>query len=302
MAIRSDHYSVSRVLKLRDTIVANLTLEVGTTPKGDDFRRVVRIVWESLTDDGLGSDAYDMEALKDTLADAAGVPLTPESVATMAHRVAGNTARLKQRRSAGPWSRQRFYEWVPVQVTGVRLERGGRGEAGASAVFKVMAGTPCTRSIVKWWPSSRFRFLSRKLGFTRPPSDKIGSLSARPYADPRQFVQLRMSALIDPTMCESGPDFSVVETPPKFQDWNRAVVRRRYREGFSCPLSLPMTSPCHRCPMGYVGKGRCPAACRRLPCVEIKCRGCGKRRLADPEDPGLLCLSCRDEAYRNPRS
>lgn len=275
----------------------NLTTELNVPVRGEQFDRVCDIFWESLAPSNLGSDKIPYDKLADSLRYLAGRILTPELAEEAAHRIAGNLPNLRRGMRVVPWHIQRFYEWVPVQIMGVRKARNGRNEMGAMLSIKILAGTPCPMTILTWWSNRKCRHLSREFGFSCPPGKRQLLPPKYPYSDPAQLVQMRFSALVDPTKSDREPVLTEIEFPPALSEWNRGVIRRRFREEgvFDCPLSLPVTFGCHHCPMGYglENESPCAAACHRYDYDERPCPVCGEEKaLWDREIPANMCVNC----------
>lgn len=216
--------------------------------------------------------------------------LTPDTLRTMAHRLAGNVVRLRQGRPALPWTAQRWREWVPVQVMAVRRSRSGKGKLGVDVVMKYLAGTPCPLVVTDWWSLSRCRFYAKGFGFSR--SHREGRPAASVFVAPEQLVTLRFVGMVDPDASEGEPRVTKLRfaSGAAVAGWNRAQLRRRGRVGFPCPAGFPVTFPCHACHVGYE---QCPAATHRKTFTEGACRSCGRAdALFDPESASLVCVTC----------
>jgi hypothetical protein len=232
-----------------------------------------------------------------------GARLTAAAVAELAHRLAGNRQRLRERRPVAPWAAQRWPEWVPVQILAVRRARDARDrDDGASLSFKIMAGTPCPIAVPQWWSLQRCRFLSRTFGFSRPMRRVSGMPPKYPYSVPEQLVNLRVEMLVDPEKSVREPYLDATRIVPSLAEWNREVLRRRFRvdPGYECPEGYPHDLPCHRCHVGYL---RCPAATHRLDYERAPCPQCGRADAWwDPESRSGVCVRCTIKAAGRRRS
>lgn len=231
-----------------------------------------------------------MDVLADSIRAEAGRVLDAETLVALAHRLAGNLARLASCRPVPPWHVQRFPEWVPVQVLGCARARGGKGQMGALFRFKVMAGTPCPRVVLQWWSNRRCLYHARDFGLA--VGRARGKTPRLPYEAPEQFATLRLAALIDPALSRAEPAFAEVKFPAgrSIAGWNRTQLRRRLRLGFACPEGYPDDFPCHRCHRGYRS---CPAGTHRDDYVERPCPLCGlPDAVWDPESPFEGCVDC----------
>jgi hypothetical protein len=278
-------YHVSEVLRLRDRLVEVVAGEYeDRVVRGDEFRRLVQIIYEGLPGE------VGWEALEDSVRGLAGQTLTRERIAETCWRLAGNHQRLRQHRPVPPWKVQKFREWVPLQILSCRRGQNARGKRGAFFLFRVMAGTPCPQTVFRWWSVAQCKFFSTDMGFTKPWGE-----SRYPYSAPEQMVSLRLNGLVDPDLCGAEPMFKQVEFPDSLRDWNRELLKYRFRvdKGYDCPAGFSREFPCHHCPVGYKGKLLCVAATHRRDWTRKECKGCGHDdAFFDPDTPGDLCVDC----------
>lgn len=220
--------------------------------------------------------------------------LTRELARETAHRIAGNVQRLRERRPVPPWVAQHDHEWVPVQVLAARPLRQERSrKMGSVLTMKILAGTPCPLTVTEWWSLRRCRLFSKDFGFSSQ-RNRESAASRRPFSAPEQLVQMRMYRLVDPALSREVPALTDVAFVDSMRDWNRAVLRRRFREGFDCPLGMPRSFSCHRCHLGYAAENKrsCPAATHRLTYRRRVCEGCGESAYHDKEIPYRGCVNC----------
>ena len=280
-------YNLARIASLRNLLISAWRHELRdkqlTGPVFDRCLAIAKIV--------LPAD-IELTVLETSLSTTAGEVFTNKLIAQTACRLAGNLPRLRERYPALPWTTQRFNEWVPVQITAVRFQRGGkRREPGIVLTAWVMAGTPCPLSSEKWWSLKQCRLYSSNLGFAAPWRNPAFTLR-----DPRQFVNLRMEVLFEPEKCKDRLWFEYAEVPSAMVKWNKERIKYRARlePKYACPHNKPDSQLCHFCEIGYE---RCPAAVHRKDFVVGICEVCEKTAFIDPELPGI-CVNCRT-AYRH---
>jgi hypothetical protein len=296
-----NQYNIYEVLKLRDRLVEVLQFEYGgKLIQGADFDRLLCLIRETLPI----VDFKGMDALADSVQHLAGRILDRETLVETCHRLAGNLPRLVNRKSIVPWHNQRFFEWVPVQITGARLERRNK-DVGTTFTLRILAGTPAPMIVLLWWSLRRCRFYSAEFGFTRQRSSKLSASESKyTYADSRQLVTLRFLGLVDPEKSTREPVITSVEVPRSgpVSIWNREQLKRRFRvdEGYTCPMKFPVTFPCHLCIKGYLS---CPAGTHRHDYKVRLCPVCKRPdALWDPDVPANKCVDCvGDEAFNRKR-
>lgn len=259
-------FNLPQVFRSRDRLM-DLVLDahVGTVAVGDAFRNLVRAVQREL----LGSDSPAEElALGASMRYLAGLELTKKALFELAWRLAGNVERLRDGLPVHPWCRQEHVEWVPVQVVATRYaiqkkphEKHGR--AGRTMRFAVLAGSPCPMHLTQWWSNEKLNVVAYAVGFKRrPPMYK---------ADHAEIMSMRFLALIDPARSTREPGFYNVGCPSSFLAYNRALIKKRRRIGFSCPEGFE--HQCHQCPLGVRS---CEAACHTEDYEEKDCPACGR--------------------------
>lgn len=283
-------HKIETVLKLKTDLKEILAFELGgKTIRGPLFDRLVDLCRENLPPKG----RLDRDNLEESLRHLAGEVLTPEHLTEVCWRMAGNLPRLKEKRPVPPWHGQRLPEWVPMQVMSCRPLRQGRS-MGSNFGMKMLAGTPAGRTVVKWWSVRQCRGLyADYFGFSKPWRDRYH------FSVPEQFVGLRLYGHVEPELCGDGPMFEKVAFPPAIAEYNREVLRKRFRvdEGYRCPLGLSSSFPCHHCPKGYKS---CAAATHRSDWARGPCPRCKHDdALFDPDVETNLCVDCYSrQAFR----
>lgn len=288
----SRDYPIDKILRERDRLAELMRFEAEDRPLGAErFRRLVEMLYQELP------AGVDYAALHDSLRPLAGTTPTGRVLAEYAHRLAGNVHNLQLRRVARPWSYQIEWEWVPLTVARVRRDKSPSGKFGATLTFKVQAGTPAGLTAERFWSNKQCAYMARHLGFSRPPSPRATLPPKFPYVGPEQFVTLRLYGLIDPRKsgAETGPVPVQYRFPPATLAFNRTQLKYRRRgPGYECPKNLPLSLPCHRCPVGY---DQCRAACHPATYEARPCPLCGAGRAPfDPDRPWPFCVNCATKA------
>lgn len=212
---------------------------------------------------------------------------TPELLATEAWRLAGNLRQLQNLRDAGPWVRQEFDEWVPVQIVDCQVCRTRRKDLAAQFTGRVLAGTSTSMLIDFLWKHKFCKFISSELGFSAP----WGKL---PFTRMEELVGLRFYALMmrptkDQEVKERRPWFRQVSAPPGLVTYNRTLIKRRRRIKFACPRGY--SHPCHFCHIGYRD---CELAVHPRTYVRDNCTACKQESWFDPNTVAMgVCVLCR---------
>lgn len=255
---------------------------LGRTVAGPGLARIVDLVLEVLSAD------IDRLTLTDSLRHLAGKPITFDLLDQTCWRIAGNTQRLKQRRTVPPWHGQRLLEWVPAQVVSCRFQRDRRETIGVTLGFRILTGTPCGLTAYKWWSLKMARYASPRFGYARPRGAALPPLA---YSQPSQLVGLRTLLLIHPDYCERAPGFERVAFTAALNAWNAVTLKCRARvmPGFTCVAGRTAAQPCHACPVGFL---KCRAATHRADWVQRPCAGCGTDAWFDPERADEVCIAC----------
>lgn len=259
--------------------------------------------------------AVDAGVFTQTCLNIAGRELTRETAEDLAWRIAGNLDRLKgspRRREdpvpALPWGGQCSREWVAADVvrsdTGVRRFRAAKGVAagpdgfvhrrGSDVRFRILTGPPAGRLVDRFWSLDVCDLHKSAFGFDKKNrerfSTRVGTRAIRPYQDPREFFNMRVFLLLDPSATRADHvAFTHVRGSPGTIAYNRTLIDWRMRDGHTCPRKLPDSFDCFRCPAGF---GECAAACRPDSLVKHACESCGRSdRYFDPVNP-LHCVDC----------
>jgi len=268
----------------------------GQRVKGNEFERLVDLVHHDLP------GKMDREPVYESLTSLAGNLLTVGVLWEVACRLAGNVERLRSH-VVPVWRKQHFDEWVPAQVSWVRLKKGGKKgrEVGHDLAFEILAGTPAGHTARQWWSKRKSYYLAyhrdkqgNGFAFTRPTRAVIGATpSASPFEDPKLFTTLRCLVLVEKERSIEEPDFREVAFSSAMTTHNRLQHKRRARQKniFECPEGYDEDYPCLDC---WVGYENCPAAVHPYDYQRRECPGCKKETWHNPAAPGKLCVACTD--------
>jgi hypothetical protein len=135
-------------------------------------------------------------------------------------RLAGNLATLRNGQPVLPWVHQPWPEWVPVYTLAHTPAQTRKGQPAAQYQLRVLAGSSCPRVLTKVWPLSFvYHILALELGFTKRGGK-------RPLLHPREVVELRFEALIEPAYCvPEGPGFDKLRCNSSARSWNRSLLK-----------------------------------------------------------------------------
>lgn len=217
----------------------------GDVAAGESFDRLVYLITQAVP-------RLPEKAVRESIRNIAGEPLTEPLISQTCWRLAGNVQRLRRGLMVPPWHVQQDAEWVPVQVLSYTRER--RKHRWLSQYrLRALAGTPCPCVIVKSWADSFARVVAGRLGYS-PPWGK------HPLRDLSELVNLRFYALVEPDQCAPGrPGFERLVCSQSMLEWNRRLIKMRRRVDFQCPRGFE-----HECFQCHVGYRDCEPAVRRL--------------------------------------
>jgi hypothetical protein len=272
--------SVTTVLRLKEHIQNDpeIVAYIGVSLEGDDFTEFATAIHERLP------SSVPFPPVYESLAYLAGRPITALELDAAVWRLAGNLQQLRRHHPVHAWNGQSEEEWVPFQVLAVQLQATRRGDLAGEFYCQALAGSPCPMILRKFWTRKFCAFFGRHLGFTSYRRD-------HPFRDIGEYVNLRFSGLIDPSLCGQMPDFEKLDVTATQLTWNRRYLAMRSRKGhFRCPLDYPLAHPCYLCPQGL---DSCPAATHELTFREDYCSGCDSQSYYDPLFPQrTVCVNC----------
>lgn len=235
------------------------------------------------------------DTLYDSLLDLAGERLTKQRLFDTCWRLAGNVRRLAHRKPVPPWNRQTEMEWVPVQILGAKRKQVGRFNRGWQYRFQVLAGTCCPMVLTRFWSQKFCSYISRFIGFSRPPSINSSKPVVRLYRHPMELVGCRLNVLIDPTLSVTEPVFNKTGISPQHFDWNRELLKYRDRleKGYECCRGFGRNVKCYLCPIGWA---ECPAGTHRLNYSFSYCPRCSVEKAPfDDEVSTEICINCYEQ-------
>jgi hypothetical protein len=284
-------YAVEAVLRLRDKLTASLLDRVGNSQElsGASLEEAVSCLLDNLP------TSVHPVAVRESIVDLYGRRPDRKLIRMACWRLAGNLHLLRQGLSAIPWIRQSVDEWVPAQIA--HVERGLRrfknqDTAGVWLTYVFLAGGAAGMELRKFVNISFASNLRTRIGFDKQrirPERWPANKPFCPYLDPLQLQGLRLALFLTTKSCQGSPDYAKVSVTGTQKEHNRALILKRYRYEFPCPVDY--THPCHRCPNG---RDRCPVACRPKTLVQGSCARCLlPNAYLDPFAPGPNCLNCR---------
>jgi len=300
-------YNIPRILKLRKKIVEGISLEYhGYAHDAEAFDSLVNRVSSLLP-------KVDRDVVWDSIRTYAGVAILNTQLHELSWRLAGNISRLQDGVTVPLWSSFSEQEWVPVQVQSVQRFRVakkkqkeivGQKETEKKPIqtrsvmiakIMVLAGLPAGHTFEKFMTEPACYFIRTDLGFSQyaaTPSDMFAEpKKSYPMSDVTELTRMRFMALLTADSCKDGLNCNKIACTGSMKKWNRLIMQKRQREGFSCPFSYPLaTHPCHLCEKGYVS---CPASCHHLDYHRKMCVKCNNpKAFFDPEQPGSVCVDC----------
>jgi len=239
-------YNLGRIIQLRDKLCTDSMTEwFGFTAIGEHFDQFVDQLTEAIP-------RAKRQAVYDSCTCLAGEYLTEARLRTLFWRLAGNTDSLRRGVAVPPWHVQSEREWMPVQVTGWEFSQNKWGKPGGLFAMRILAGSACPMRIITFWTRGFSNLIARGAGYTSYRHDY-------PFGHPSELVGLRLWALIDPAYCQQGrPGFREVSCTQTLRNWNRGIIRKRFRHGWECPRGYERH--CYKCHVGY---DQCPAATHR---------------------------------------
>ena len=239
-------FSLSRIEKLRDKLTNDALLGYhGYTLTGADFQQFVQVIAQTLP-------RVNYNTVFRSIQDLAGTRLTVSVIDAVAWRLAANTKLLQQKIAVPPWTMQEEPEWVPVQVLSLSPNPPRNGKRSNLVRLRVLAGTSCPLIFAANWSRAFCKMLARRVGYSAP-------WRSYPFTHDTELVNMRLVVQIDPQYCRPGqPGFRNVRMVGALLKWNRDIIKRRFRVGWSCPHGY--RHRCARCPVGYC---ECPAATHR---------------------------------------
>lgn len=306
--MRVPTYNLSVILDLRRRIADAVEgAYYAMEPEGLDFEGVVDLLVSFL-------HGVNREVVRESVRHLAGQEFTAQRIEDLSWQLAGNVWRLRHGVVTPPWTKQSEPEWCPAQLMRVLpcvrhrklkddplayINAGKKcadtvARRGAEVTVKLLAGTAAGRELARFWSVAYIHTIKQELGFCRYDRERQGKQPREgeyPLRDLRELTRLRLRVLLDPAISLDGPVFTDVSGSAALKEWNRAIMARRRRVSFECPMRYSLVEvPCYRCEVGY---DRCQAGCHPTTYVLRPCKGCGQDQAwADPSSQGDLCVDC----------
>ncbi len=156
-------YNIPLVLSTADRLEdEQVRCYIGTTLEKEQFYAFVELLRARLPED------VPVRTLRGSLEYLAGLELTAEELGTLCWRLAGNVNQLRARRLVPPWTHQEADEWVPLQIIQVDPGRDRWDHPGAFINLRVLAGSPCPRTLQTFWTRKFINLLASHFGFSKP--------------------------------------------------------------------------------------------------------------------------------------
>ncbi len=259
--IAAPRYNLARVFKTRNRLAHDdLTEFCGYVAIGGHFEDLVDKICRALP-------RVRRRAVWDSVRDVAGTLLTEQGLLMMSWRLSGNIELLRAGTPVPVWHMQQAKEWMPVHIQAYEEDIDSRKAPGGNFRMRVLAGTACPTRITKFWTRRFCKYIAVKMmGYTRRSAKS-------PLSHITELVSLRLWVQIDPELCRLGePGFDDVGMTSGLENWNRGVIRKRYRRDWRCPYEFDHR--CHRCPVGY---DQCPAATHKETLYDDEAENSGSR-------------------------
>jgi len=285
-------YSVKQILDLRKRLLYVLDPFINKKVTKDILQPLAEELWRALSSTMEGSSSVLVDTIYQSILDQFDQELTPARAGYISEYLAGNLPRLRAGEVLVPWNVLQKYEWVPIQLNSVVVNRSKTGELGAFVTQKIIGGSAAPLLVTTWWSLRKCKTLAYKyFGFSRRRNREYDYT----FQHPNQLVSLRFYGLLNPERSKDKPYIESVYLSPSMRRWNRTMIELRNRVKFRCPLNLPKSVPCYRCHMGYayINKERCSIACHRTT-MELKyCDVCKKSAYWDKDNKNsIMCYNC----------
>lgn len=253
----------------------------------EDFKTMHKQVLKVMPQDLLS------QKVQDSLAHLFGRPLTEKIVNETAWRLAGNTEALRNGEVITQNVATSKQGWCAMQIISCRpflnnpRSRTNRVR-GCRYTCLIVSGHAAGIVIEKFMSLRFVRYLCNELGFTAP-------FKSYPFKDERELFGMRFGGLfLSSLVTEGKPGFTETHVSPSMLKWNKEIIKRRYREGFTCSLNLSAEQlPCFRC---WRGSESCVAATHTKDFEQDFCLFCNQESVFDPESAGYaldMCVNCQ---------
>lgn len=226
-------------------------------------------------------------------------PLTAKDIKTIATRIAGNFDYVMSGNPIYDNDWRSRSDWGLIQIIGVeraiRTFKDGTTQRGAWLDLDIHSGPASGIRIKKFWSTDMFNFARYRMGFSRPVSSPTSrAVSSYPFLDESYMFGLYFFGYFDHLSVKGDkPDYTKFFCSDYLVNQNRSLLKKRFRnihpsDNFTCPLSMPKSLHCHRCP---AGADQCEAAVKRKSYISGECKKCNQLEWMDADKSGY-CINC----------
>ena len=286
--------SVRKIQDLRKRVYDCLRPFVGSTLCGPVFDRATYALSFCVP-----KSCISITCSQDMLLKFTRQPITAKDVRTIAARVAGNFEHVMSGTPMYDNDWRSRSGWGLVQIFGIekaiRTFKDGGTQSGAWLDLEVHSGPASGYKLKKFWSSDMFNFAKYRMGFSYPTSNPTSrAICGYPFLDESYVFGLYFLGYFDHMELKGDkPEYTKFLCTDYLVDLNRKLLRKRLRslytkEDFKCPMSVAVSTPCHKCPSGV---DVCEAAVRRKSYISGDCKSCGQLSWIDP-DKSASCINC----------
>lgn len=284
--------SIPMVLKRRAKLIGSLNEFLAQRLEGDTFFVFVDRVQAALP------DGISRSTIHNSVKYLLKKDLTPALLSELSWRLAGNVNQLVGNKPVPQWTRQRNFEWIPVQICEVQTVKKHK-QLMHELVFQSLAGTVVPRKLTQSWSLKKTSYLATYrnekglgFGFGRSRVNSRGEQTGQNlFYDVRQFYGLRCFLLLDPQRSHPDPVAIEVGHNHASMTYNKCLIVARDRTRTSCIKGLPDTTECYHCPYGI---DHCVLATHPRTYTRGQCPRCQAQGFFDPCETEYrsTCLNC----------
>jgi hypothetical protein len=229
--------------------------------------------------------------LMDSLSSISRHAFTEKDLSDVVLFLAANTDQLKRGVPATVALRSAWSGWTAAYVRSVSastMKMSGQRELSRGWTLRVMihTGPYAGMTLDKFVDLMSARAVASRCGFSSP-------YKSRPMRHPIELSGLYVAAYLVTDVNTERVAVRAINASPSMMSKNvSGVLKKRQRSvsKFSCPISLPVTTPCYSCSLG---RDRCPVAVREKSLRKVSCHRCGQDCWQDQEsDKHPQCASC----------
>lgn len=284
--------SVKAIVAKRNELVSKLAHFIGQQLIADKYHEFVDRLHYELPKGILRTVVHD--SVKSLLKK----ELTKDLLVATCWRLAANIEQLRSVKPVPPWTRQRVFEWIPVQICGVETHRKGKNLTNLFT-FQSLGGSLVPKTLAQSWSLNKTNYMARYrneknlgFGFGRSHVNKRGEQKGRGlFLDVRQFYGLRCFLLLDPNRSQTDPFAVEVGHTHATMEYNKQLIAARDRQQNPCIKGISDSLECFLCPYGV---DRCVLATHAVTYKRQTCPRCSQTGFIDPTEfdyPGT-CVNC----------